>query len=158
MSANSPVVPHDLDVQVFSRLNEKAKTKEDFDKWKGKASDIVGYVAAWGVIRFWSLSFSPKGKGGTQPSAENFDQNYYAWQVAREVLCEVVDNDFGLNDQMTAKDFNQHYKDNLTGIQQVILSELLIEIGNSIQFWTMRIADSFEATKAEESEPKSASK
>ncbi len=96
------VVPHELDVEVFTKLNRRAE-KEEFDKWKGKASDIAGYVASWGVIRFWSLSLSTIGKGGQQSSGQEFDQNYYAWEVARKVLCTIVRQDMGITQGMDIK-------------------------------------------------------
>lgn len=134
-----PVIPHELDLHVFSKLNKRAKPNE-FDNWKGKASDISSYVATWGVVRFWALSCSQKAKGGQLHSGDDFNQNYYAWKVAREVLCTLVKEDIKINQDMNPIDFQETFK-NLSDTQQVCLSELLIEIGDTIQFWTMRIKD-----------------
>lgn len=135
-----PVVAYDLDREVFRRLNAERGQLED---WKGKASGIADYVASWGVERFWAISRSPRLRGGNLPTAtEGTDEqkSYFSWAVARQVLCQIVGGTLQINANMDTEQFQERFRQ-LNFHQQVLLSDVLIEISETIQFWTMRIAD-----------------
>jgi hypothetical protein len=131
---------YELDREVFTYLQPGIGSIGD---WKGKASGIGEYVASWGLERFWAMSRSPVLKGGGLPDAEagsSEQRNYFAWAVARIVLCRIVDNTININQDLTTAQFQERLSQ-LNFNQQVLLTDLLIEIAETIQFWTMRIAD-----------------
>ena len=135
-----PVISYGLDREVFQELE---KGRKNLKEWKGKASDISDYVASWGIVRFWALSRSSKEKGGKNTSD---GKNYFAWEVARKVLCRVIDKSWEIKPGMETEMF-QHEFYKLDINDQVLLAELLMEIGETIQFWTMRFSDSAERKK-----------
>jgi hypothetical protein len=133
---------YDLDREVFRLLNVG---RGQLTNWKGVASGIADYVASWGVERFWAMSRSPALLNGKMPDANEGDENsdtrrYFAWSVARATLCNIVGSDLGIQADMTTEKFQERFN-KLDFNQQVLLTDLLIEISDTIQFWTMRIAD-----------------
>ncbi|MFP4104419.1 hypothetical protein [Coleofasciculus sp.] len=139
-----PVETYELDREVFQRLKQG---KDTFDDWQGAASGIADYVASWGVERFWAMSRSPILRGGetSKEKDENEGRRYFAWGVAREVLCKIVGNDLRICQNMTTEEFQNRFRD-LEFNQQVLLTDLLMEISETIQFWTMRLKDAREST------------
>ncbi|VEP14888.1 conserved hypothetical protein [Hyella patelloides LEGE 07179] len=127
-----------IDYEVFKRLEHR---KNDLGNWQGKASEISDYVATWGILRFWALSFKKDEENSSKVS-------YFAWQVAREVLCQIIDDSWGIDKDTLINEFNEKlYNDdpNLLNVQtqrQMVIAELLIEIGDTVQFWTNRFKDS----------------
>lgn len=140
-----PVTSYELDKEVFRELNRRAAS---LDIWKGAASGIAEYVASWGLERFWSMSRSPVLLNGELPAHDQGDeteqQRYFAWGVARVVLCRVLGDDLQIQANMDTAAF-QARLENLTYNQQILVSEVLIEIADAIQFWTMRLSDAQEA-------------
>lgn len=141
------VVHYELDKRVFEKLKEGNKTlekdKKAIDSWQGAASGIADYVASWGLERFWAMSRSPVLKEGGIPEADQGKEEkrrYFAWGVARLVLCEVVGEDLDIQQDMTTQEFQNKLMD-LNFNEQVLLADLLIEISATIQFWTMRLKD-----------------
>lgn len=137
------VQTYELDKKVFQQLQPGQAQLGD---WKGKASGIADYVATWGLERFWAMSRSPLLRGGDVPDPNqgtDDQRSYFAWGVARVVVCEILGTDLQIDATMTTQQFQQRLG-NLNFRQQVLLSDLLIEIAESIQFWTMRIADAEE--------------
>jgi hypothetical protein len=135
-----PATSYDLDQKVFQALTPGIA---QLDAWKGVASGIADYVATWGVERFWAMSRSPVSRGGGIPEAGsgNADQRrYFAWGVARVVLCQIAGADLRIQPDMTTDQFQTQFQD-LGFNQQVLMTDLLIEIADAIQFWTMRITD-----------------
>jgi hypothetical protein len=138
------VIHYDLDQRIFAQLNIGANRLND---WQGAASGIADYVANWGVERFWAMSRSSILRGGITPNFEaatDEQRRYFAWGVARIVLCQIIGGDLQINDAMTTEQFQERFR-NLNFNQQVLLTDLLIEISETIQFWTMRIKDAQEA-------------
>lgn len=133
-----PVSYYDLDQQVFRSLKPGIN---QLGQWKGKASGIADYVASWGIERFWAMSRSSRITGGAIAEDQNQEaQSYFTWAVARIVLCEVVGNNLKINSNMTTEAFQERFAQ-LNFNQQVLLVDLLMEIAQTIQFWTMRIED-----------------
>jgi len=131
---------YDLDKQVFQYLQPG---QQQLENWKGKASGIADYVATWGVERFWAMSRSPQLLGGHVPSSDqgNDEQrSYFAWGVARVVLCNILGKELNIKAEMTTQEFQDCFSQ-LGFKQQILLTDLLIEIAETIQFWTMRIDD-----------------
>lgn len=131
---------YDLDRRVFTQLNKGADHLND---WQGAASGIADYVATWGLERFWSMSRSMALIGGEIPAAgqgNNEQRRYFAWGVARVVLAEIVGAELQVRGDMTTDQFQERLR-NLTFNQQVLMSDLLIAIAETIQFWTMRLKD-----------------
>jgi len=60
--------------------------------------------------------------------------------VARIVLAEVAGAELGIRSDMTTHEFQERLGQ-LTFNQQVLMSDLLITIAETIQFWTMRLKD-----------------
>jgi hypothetical protein len=92
------------------------------------------------------MSRSPLLRGGDVPDPNqgtDDQRSYFAWGVARIVLCQILGQELQINPEMTTQQFQERLG-NLNFRQQVLLSDLLIEIAESIQFWTMRIADAEE--------------
>lgn len=134
---------YDLDQQVFQNLQPG---QQQLENWKGKASGIADYVATWGVERFWAMSRSPQLLGGHVPSSEQGNEeqrSYFAWGVARVVLCKILGQDLSIRAEMTTEQFQNRFGQ-LDFKQQIVLTDLLIEIAETIQFWTMRIDDAQE--------------
>lgn len=135
-----PVASYELDREVFQLLKDG---KEQLKNWQGAASGIADYVASWGVERFWAMSRSQALLGGEMPDAttgSEEEKRYFAWGVARVVLCKIVGNDLRIQKTMTTEDFQNCFRD-LDFNQQVLLIDLLMEISDTIQFWTMRLKD-----------------
>jgi hypothetical protein len=129
-----------LDLKVFENLQPGQQQLKD---WKGKASGIADYVATWGVERFWAMSRSPLVRGGNlpDPNQGNEEQrSYFSWGVARVVLCDILGNELNISKDMPTANFQQQFAQ-LNFKQQVLLTDLLIEIAETIQFWTMRMDD-----------------
>jgi hypothetical protein len=136
------VIGYELDKKVFQNL-QRGQEQEQLKHWKPKASGIADYVASWGVERFWAMSRSPILRHGNLPSADQGTEeqrSYFAWGVARVVLCEIVGQDLEINSEMNTQEFQNRFSQ-LDFRQQILLTDLLIEIADTIQFWTMRIAD-----------------
>jgi hypothetical protein len=140
-----PVTSYELDREVFNQLNQGV---DSLKVWKGAASGIAEYVASWGLERFWSMSRSPVLLNGELPAHdqgnETDQRRYFAWGVARVVLCRVLGADLQIRANMDTAAF-QTRLENLTYNQQILVSEVLIEIADAIQFWTMRLSDAQEA-------------
>ncbi len=139
------IVFYELDPLVFQELQKGINSddlKNTFEQWQGAASEIADYVATWGIERFWAMSRSPVLKGGDIPDANSGKENqrrYFAWGVARVVLCQIC-LELKIHQEMTTEDFQKRFQD-LKFNQQVLLIDLLMEIADTIQFWTMRIKD-----------------
>jgi hypothetical protein len=136
-----PVSSYELDKKVFTQLRAGVAS---IDTWQGAASGIAEYVASWGLERFWSMSRSPVLLNGALPAHNQGDENsqrrYFAWGVARVVLCQVLGTDLGIQATMDTAAF-QARLEQLSYNQQILMSEVLIEIADTIQFWTMRLRD-----------------
>ncbi|MCS6782535.1 MAG: hypothetical protein NZ482_05070 [Gloeomargarita sp. SKYG98] len=135
---------YDLDRRVFQRLCEGINHLQE---WQGAASGIADYVATWGLERFWSMSRSMALLGGAIPAAgqgSNEQRRYFAWGVARIVLAEIVGPELQIRGDMTTAEFQERLQ-HLTFNQQVLMSDLLIAIAETIQFWTMRLKDAQDA-------------
>jgi hypothetical protein len=134
------VVNYGLDKEVFDSLNQGIEGLKD---WQGAASGIAEYVASWGMERFWAMSRSCVLKDGEisdSPEIPNYKRRYYAWLVAREVLCKIVGADLRIKSEMTTTEFQERFR-NLDFQQQTLLIDVLIEVADAIQFWTMRLKD-----------------
>ncbi|PSO60200.1 MAG: hypothetical protein BRC36_14340 [Cyanobacteria bacterium QH_2_48_84] len=105
-----------LDLKVFENLQPGQQQLKD---WKGKASGIADYVATWGVEQ---------------------QRSYFSWGVARVVLCDILGNELNISKDMPTANFQEQFAQ-LNFKQQVLLTDLLIEIAETIQFWTMRMDD-----------------
>lgn len=138
---------YQLDERVFQQLQVGLPS---LHTWQGAASNIAEYVATWGLERFWSMSRSPRLLNGGLPSHDQGDNNnqrrYFAWGVARVVLCQILGNDLQIQADMNTADF-QTRLEQLNYNQQIMLSEVLIEIADTIQFWTMRLKDAADAQR-----------
>lgn len=135
-----PVISYELDREVFQLLKPGSEQLED---WQGAASGIADYVASWGVERFWAMSRSLVLRGGGIPDAATGNEDrrrYFAWVVARVVLCRIVGTDLIIREDMNTEQFQNRFRE-LDFNQQVLLTDLLIEIADTIQFWTMRMKD-----------------
>ena len=129
-----------IDLKVFENLQPGQQQLKD---WKGKASGIADYVATWGVERFWAMSRSPLVRGGNLPDPNQGNEkqrSYFSWGVARVVLCDILGNELNISKDMPTANFQQQFAQ-LNFKQQVLLTDLLIEIAETIQFWTMRMDD-----------------
>jgi hypothetical protein len=138
---------YELDRWVLEGLSQGANSKDQLKNWQGAASGIAEFVSSWGMERFWAMSWSPVVLGGGLPDANagsDDQQRYFAWQVARTVLCEVVGQDLQIRADMTTPAFQARFQA-LSFNQQMLLTDLLLEIGDTIQFWTMRLKDTLEA-------------
>ncbi|MCL1474268.1 hypothetical protein [Argonema antarcticum] len=136
----NPVSSYELDREVFQLLNPG---EGQLDNWQGAASGIADYVASWGVERFWAMSRSRVLLGGEMPNAatgSDEEKRYFAWGVARVVLCKIVGTDLRIEKTMTTEAFQNRFRE-LDFNQQVLLTDLLMEISDTIQFWTMRLKD-----------------
>ncbi|MEB3830788.1 hypothetical protein [Phormidium sp. CCY1219] len=135
-----PVCSYELDREVFRLLNPGVNRLDD---WQGAASGIADYVASWGVERFWAMSRSQRLLGGQLPDAaegSEEERRYFAWSVARVVLCKIAGNELRIRENMSTDNFQERFRD-LDFNEQVLLTDLLIEIAEAIQFWTMRLKD-----------------
>ena len=68
-------------------------------------------------------------------------RKFFAWKVARLVLCEILNKSLSIKANLSTQDFNDNFE-KLSTNDQVMIADLLIEISDAIQFWTMRIKDS----------------
>lgn len=139
-----PVSSYELDREVFIKLE---RGKAQLGDWKGAASGIADYVASWGIERFWAMSRSARLLGGQLPDAgvgTEEERRYFAWSVARAVLCQIVGGELGIRQDMTSNDFQARFRQ-LDFNEQVLLTELLMEIADTVQFWTMRLDDANDA-------------
>lgn len=138
---------YELDRWVFEGLIAGATNRDQLKNWQGAASGIAEFVSSWGMERFWAMSLSPVVLGGglPDPNAGTEEQRrYFAWQVARVVLCRIVGQDLQIRANMTTREFQDRFQA-LNFNQQMLLTDLLLEIGDTIQFWTMRLKDTLEA-------------
>ncbi|MBK4732286.1 hypothetical protein JJD41_20800 [Oxynema sp. CENA135] len=156
-----PVEFYELDREVFRLLKKGIDDKrgdEHLDDWQGAASEIADYVASWGLERFWAMSRSQVLKNGKMPDpTDDADKLpwYFSWSVAREVLCKIVGTELGINYDMSTAEFQErlhgsedsNYSNGLNFNQQVLLTDLLMEIAHTVQFWTMRFKDARESGK-----------
>ncbi len=151
MSPKDNISLYEIDSLVFDELEPYKNTIEH---WYGKASEIGDYVANWGVLRFWVMSHSEALHGNaedrqtsSQQSQDNGDKqedqkSYIAWAVARKVLCDIAGTHFDIKEDMDTKKFKEKFYDtNLTFNRQILLSELLIEIADAVQFWAVRFKE-----------------
>ncbi|MCT7977597.1 hypothetical protein [Laspinema olomoucense] len=139
-----PVQPYELDREVFNLLNPGVEQLKD---WQGAASGIADYVASWGVERFWAMSRSQRLLGGQLPNAavgSEQERRYFAWSVARVALCKIAGTELAINPEMNTDQFQTRFRQ-LNFNQQVLLTDLLMEISETIQFWTMRLKDAKES-------------
>lgn len=140
---------YELDQRVHQKLAVRSQTPEQHKQWYGKASQIAEYVSSWGMVRFWALSRSQVARGGR--NAENQDgeggENYFAWKVAREILCELVGNDLNIQEDLITDVFQQRFYA-LSFNQQVLLTDLLLEIAETIQFWSVRLKEALDEKRA----------
>ncbi|WLT40396.1 hypothetical protein NON20_24245 (plasmid) [Synechocystis sp. B12] len=60
--------------------------------------------------------------------------------MARVVLCRVLGSDLSIQANMDTVAFQARLQQ-LNYNQQILMSEVLIEIADTIQFWTMRLKD-----------------
>jgi hypothetical protein len=138
---------YDLDQKVLAELKKGATDLSAIEKWQGKASGIGEYVSSWGVERFWALSRSPKLIGGELPDGvggTDEQRRYFAWGVARVTLCQVVGSELGIRANMKTEDFQARYAQ-LNFNQQILVTEMLLEIADTIQFWTMRLKETLQS-------------
>lgn len=139
---------YELDQKVFAGLSEK---QDEIENWYGKASGIADYVASWGMVRFWAMSRSLVTKSGKPTENNQKTQNYFAWGVARKVLCEIVGDDLGINmsEDMETMNFQSFFY-SLNFNKQVLLTDLLIEISDTVQFWSVRMKEIYDLNKNKE--------
>jgi hypothetical protein len=139
---------YELDRWVLEGLRPGATSQEQIKNWQGAASGIAEFVSSWGMERFWATSRSAQQLGGqitdVDGDAEDSNRRYFAWAVAREVLCRIVGNDLQIRADMTTQEFQTQFQ-RLNFNKQMLLTDLLLEIGDTIQFWTMRLKDTLEA-------------
>ncbi len=139
---------YDLDRQILSDLTKGATDKKALKKWQSAASGIAEYVSSWGMERFWAMSRSLKLLNGKMP-AKNITPNreerlYFAWDVARVILCRIIGTDLQIQANMTTEQFQKRFQE-LNFNQQMLMTELLLEIADTIQFWTMRLKDAVQS-------------
>jgi len=138
---------YELDRLVMTELQPGATTPEQLKKWQGAASGIAEYVSSWGVERFWAMSRSPQLINGVTPdpgTGTDEQRRYFAWGVARVVLCRIVGRELRLTNAMTTAEFQSRFRD-LSFNQQMLLTDLLLEIADTIQFWTMRLKQALDS-------------
>jgi hypothetical protein len=142
---------YNLDNLVFNMLTKHNYTRKDqFEFWQAEASTITDYIATWGVVRFWAVSRSyQSSKGNVEQAIEQSDHKLYendykrkflAWKIARLALCEILDRKLKIEPNLTTQEFDKNFTE-LPSHEQATIAELLIEIGDAIQFWKMRIKD-----------------
>ena len=141
---------YNFDKKVFAKLNRYTK-EEEFKTWQAEASNIAEYIATWGVVRFWAVSRSYEEKDGkTGNGSQSIDdelypddgkRKFFTWKVARLVLCEILNSKLRIKADLSTQDFNDQFE-KISSNNQVMIADLLIEISDAIQFWTMRIKDS----------------
>jgi hypothetical protein len=141
------VQSYELDRWVLDGLNPGAQNLDQLKNWQGKASGIADYVSSWGMERFWAMSRSPQLINGEMPdpnqAGNDESRRYFAWGVARVVLCSIVGPDLQIRANMNTQEFQARFQQ-LNFNQQMLITELLLEIADTIQFWTMRLKDSLE--------------
>jgi len=99
------------------------------------------------VERFWAMSRSPQLINGVTPdpgTGTDEQRRYFAWGVARVVLCRIVGRELRLTNAMTTAEFQSRFRD-LSFNQQMLLTDLLLEIADTIQFWTMRLKQALDS-------------
>lgn len=118
----------------------------ELDNWQGRASGIAEYVSSWGMERFWAMSRSLKLLNGAIDINSGNEENrrYFAWGVARVTLCRIVGPDLQIQADMTTNQFQARFQQ-LNFNQQMLMTELLLEIADTIQFWTMRLKDAVQS-------------
>ncbi|WP_019488115.1 hypothetical protein [Kamptonema formosum] len=138
---------YELDSKVFEELNN---IKDDIKDWYAEASTIADYVATWGVLRFWALSKSTKSKGG-ENSLDG--KKYAAWDVGRKVLCHIVGSELGIKEDDSTETFRAKFdNDKLDMNQQILLTDLLLEIADTVQFWAVRLKEVHDLEEAKNKE------
>ena len=164
MSPQNNISLYEIDSLVFDELEPHKSTIEH---WYGKASEIGDYVATWGVLRFWVMSRSQALHGNAQDRQTSSQQSqdrsdkqedeksYIAWAVARKVLCNIAGTHFGIAEDLDTKQFKEKFYDsNLTFNHQILLSELLIEIADAVQFWAVRFKEEHDMKEQAKSQSK----
>jgi len=76
-------------------------------------------------------------------SGTDENRRYFAWGVARVTLCRIISPSLQVNADMTTEQFQARFRQ-LDFNQQMLMTELLLEIADTIQFWTMRLKDSLQ--------------
>ncbi len=74
---------------------------------------------------------------------------YFAWSVARITLCRILGQELQIREDMTTEQLSQRFE-NLNINQQTLITEMLLEIADTIQFWTMRLKDTLQASNRPE--------
>ena len=83
------------------------------------------------------------------------EKSYIAWAVARKVLCNIAGTHFGIAEDLDTKQFKEKFYDsNLTFNHQILLSELLIEIADAVQFWAVRFKEEHDMKEQAKSQSK----
>jgi hypothetical protein len=72
------------------------------------------------------------------------EKRYFAWSVARITLCRILGQELQIREDMTTEQLSQRFE-NLNINQQTLITEMLLEIADTIQFWTMRLKDTLQA-------------
>jgi hypothetical protein len=138
-----PIQSYELDRWVLEGLRPG---QAELDNWQGRASGIAEYVSSWGMERFWAMSRSLKLLNGEIDinSGNEESRRYFAWGVARVTLCKIVGTDLQIQANMTTEQFQTRFQQ-LNFNQQILMTELLLEIADTIQFWTMRLKDAVQS-------------
>ena len=140
------ITSYELDRWILDGLKPGATSEEQIKNWQGAASGIAEYVSSWGLERFWAMSRSLKLLNGEVNINSGTDENrrYFAWGVARVTLCKIVGTNLQIQADMTTEQFQARLQQ-LDFNQQMLMTELLLEIADTIQFWTMRLKDAVQA-------------
>ena len=140
------ITSYELDRWILDGLKPGATSEEQIKNWQGAASGIAEYVSSWGLERFWAMSRSLKLLNGEVNINSGTDENrrYFAWGVARVTLCKLVGTNLQIQADMTTEQFQARLQQ-LDFNQQMLMTELLLEIADTIQFWTMRLKDAVQA-------------
>jgi hypothetical protein len=139
---------YELDKWVLQGLKPGATNLNTLENWQGRASGIAEYVSSWGIVRFWAMSRSLKMLGGKidieSRTVTDDEKRYFAWSVARITLCRILGQELQIREDMTTEQLSQRFE-NLNINQQTLITEMLLEIADTIQFWTMRLKDTLQA-------------
>ena len=140
------ITSYELDRWVLDGLKPGATNLDQLKNWQGEASSIAGYVSSWGLERFWAMSRSLRLINGVIDINAGTDENrrYFAWGVARVTLCNIIGANLQIQADMTTEQFQARLQQ-LNFNQQMLMTELLIEIADTIQFWTMRLKDALQS-------------
>ncbi len=61
------------------------------------------------------------------------EMRYFAWSVARITLCRILGQELQIREDMTTEQLSQRFE-NLNINQQTLITEMLLEIADTIQF------------------------